>query len=563
MLYFCKIKPRTMKTFFLAAFCFLNTWMASHASPTEPKTPSDAVRLVRSLPATFRQKRQLGTSAAEKRAIFRTRATFVPNSKANHSTGRVAAAAAPDSVLMEDFSTGTFEPTYSYRFVRNSAGKLSQMRVWLPPSPPMPAIQFASAEATYSTQGALTRLSFFFTFPTTTEAFRLLQPVDSRGNCTSAKMYEEDTATGSLVLTTGDSIQYTYTGNTISSFIAKGYDADNAIWVNGLRVTAISNNAAGQPTGYDIEFWDELTNAWDPGKIRYSGVTWNAGFDSWYATLGSESYMPNAEDFLREGFKDLPRVSYTPLVGQQDQYLAQEFNGSTFVNSKRVYSVVSAGLIQRVTDQGWTGTGWESRDRDVYTWTGTKLTMATWEDSSSGSWQIPSWASKYLWAYNGNGDLTSETTESRDSVGAPWLLTSGNQYVIVYQPTNASRIQTWLEKNYNLTGGPSGSGAWDTAARYTLYYSTASSSCPGCEGDLALGIYPNPFSDQIQINGLSEGAQWCITDLNGRLFAQGDQRPEESGTALNITCQAWPTGIYMLQVWDAEGNRSWHRLVKR
>ncbi|MFM7289175.1 MAG: hypothetical protein ACKO18_07325, partial [Bacteroidota bacterium] len=182
-----------MKTFFLAAFCFLNTWMASHASPNEPKTPSDAVRLVRSLPATYRQKHQHGTSAAEKRAIFRTRATLVPNSKANHSTGRVAAAAAPDSVLMEDLSSGTLEPAYSYRFVRNSAGKLTQMRLWIPPTPLFPAFQFGSAAATYSTQGALTRLSFFDTFPTTTEAFRLLQPVDSRGNCTSAKMYEEDT----------------------------------------------------------------------------------------------------------------------------------------------------------------------------------------------------------------------------------------------------------------------------------------------------------------------------------------------------------------------------------
>jgi len=553
-----------MKTFFLAAFCFLNAWTASHASPNEPTTPSDAVRLVRSLPATFRQKHQHGTSAAEKRGIFRTRATLVPNSKANHSTGRVAAAAAPDSVLMEDLSSGTLEPVYTYRFVRNTAGKLTQMRLWIPPTFPLPAFQFGSAEATYSTQGALTRLRFFVTFPTTTEAFRLLQPVDSRGNCTSAKMYEEDTATGSLVLTSGDSLQYTYVGNTISSFVAKGYDADNGVWVNGLRVTAIVNNSAGQPTGFDLEVWNDSTNSWGPEKRRYSGLTWNAGFESWFAAFGSENYTPNAEDFLSEGFKDLPRVSYPPLVGQPDQYLLSEsINGTTFVNSERAYSVLSGGLIQRVTYQSWTGTGWESDTRDVYTWTGTKLTMATWEDSSSGSWQIPSWAYRDLWAYNGNGDLTSETSESRDSVGAPWLLDYGNQYVIVYQPSNASRIQTWVDQTYNLSGGPTGSGAWDTAARYTLYYSTASSTCPGCEGDQALGIYPNPFSDHIQIKGLSQGAQWRITDLNGRLFAQGDQRPEERGTALNIACQAWPAGIYMLQVCDAEGNRSWHRLVKR
>jgi len=552
-----------MKTFFLVAFCFLNTWTASHALPTELKTPSDAVRLVRSLPATFRQMHQHGTSAAEKRAIFRKRATLVPNSKANHSTGRVAAAAAPDSVLMEDLSSGTLEPVYSYRFVRNTAGKLTQMRLWSPPASPLPAFQVGSAEATYSTQGALTRLSVYSTLPTTAETYRLLQPVDSRGNCTSAKLYEAAPASGSLVLTEGDSLQYTYTGNTISSFIYKGYDVDYGLWINVLRFTAFSYNSAAQPTGFDVEFWNDSTNAWDPGKLRYSGITWNAGFDSWFATLGPLSYMPNAEDFLSQGFKDLPRVSYMPMVGQPDQYLVREFNGTTFVNSERVYSVVSGGLIQRVTNQTWTGTGWESDTRDVYTWTGTKLTMAVQEDSSSGSWQISSWAYRNLWAYNGNGDLTSETSESRDSVGAPWMLAYGNQYAIVYQPNNASRIQTWVDQYYNRFGGPTGSGAWDTAARYTLYYSTASSTCPGCEGDQALGIYPNPFSDQIQINGLSEGAQWCITDLNGRLFAQGDHRPEERGTAMRIACQAWPAGIYMLQSWDAAGNRSWHRLVKR
>ncbi|MFM7588406.1 MAG: hypothetical protein ACKO55_04755, partial [Bacteroidota bacterium] len=87
----------------------------------------------------------------------------------------------------------------------------------------------------------------------------MLQPVDSRGNCTSAKMYEGDT-TGSLVLTSGDSLQFTYTGNTISSFIWKGYDADNGLWVNAARATAISYNAAGRPTGFDFEFWNDSTN---------------------------------------------------------------------------------------------------------------------------------------------------------------------------------------------------------------------------------------------------------------------------------------------------------------
>ncbi|MFN9982477.1 MAG: hypothetical protein ACK53Y_21295, partial [bacterium] len=45
--------------------------------------------------------------------------------------GRTSAAANPDSVLMEEYlGGGLFEPTLNYRLVRNSAGKLTQARLW-------------------------------------------------------------------------------------------------------------------------------------------------------------------------------------------------------------------------------------------------------------------------------------------------------------------------------------------------------------------------------------------------------------------------------------------------
>ncbi|MBM3935550.1 MAG: T9SS type A sorting domain-containing protein, partial [Sphingomonadales bacterium] len=61
----------------------------------------------------------------------------------------------------------------------------------------------------------------------------------------------------------------------------------------------------------------------------------------------------------------------------------------------------------------------------------------------------------------------------------------------------------------------------------------------------------------------NQDAQWRITDLNGRMFAQGVYQPEGTGVALNLACQAWPSGIYLLQLMDPKGNPSWHRLVKR
>lgn len=557
--------------------CAAMPLLEAEAVPVSAESPAlaKAIQTVRSLPRKAHQ-------AAAARRLTESRA--FSNSKAlpflwkkRHmiasgntwsvgSSARITAAALPDSVAMEEQSSGTLEPLYNYRLIRNSAGRLTQMRLWIPASFPLPSFQFGSADATYSAQGALTRLSFYTTFPSTSEVFRLLQPVDSRGNCTSAKMYEEDTTSGALILTQGDSLQYTYTGNSITSFITKGYDADLSTWVNAARITAITNNSSGQPTGFDLELWDDSTNSWSSEKLRYSGVTWNAGFSSWMAVLGSNTYSANAEIFLADGFKDIPRVEFTPLGGAEpDQYTRMyASNGTSFVNDDRRYSVVNGGLIQRSTYQTWSGTAWVSDSRDLYTWTGNQLTMVASEDSSSAGWQTSTFVGRDIWAYNSNGDLILEGSEWRDSVGAPWVMEAGSkQYAIAYQAASATRIQSWIEQSYDPFGGPSGTGAWDTAARYTLYYSTPSSTCPGCEVNTALGIYPNPFTDQIQVPGLNQQSQWQITDLNGRVLSSGLHLPELEGSNLLVNGQSWPQGLYLMQIENVQGGRSVHRLLKQ
>ena len=128
----------------------------------------------------------------------------------HRNLGRTSAAANPDSVLMEDYlGGGLFEPAFNYRLVRNSAGKLTQARLWTPPSPPLPALPVGQAVMSYTAQGQLLQVSFFENLPTTVETFRLMQPVDSRGNCTSVR-YMEDDGSGNLALMMGDSIAFTY-----------------------------------------------------------------------------------------------------------------------------------------------------------------------------------------------------------------------------------------------------------------------------------------------------------------------------------------------------------------
>jgi len=207
--------------------------------------------------------------------------------------GRTSASANPDSVLMEEYlGGGLFEPTFHYRLVSNSAGKLTQARLWTPPSPPLPALPVGQAVMNYTAQGQLLQVSFFENLPTTVETFRLMQPVDSRGNCTSVRYMEED-GNGNLALFMGDSIAFTYMGNAVTGFVYRSYNEDLSQWEPSLRVSAVTSAANGSPTSFDLEFWDELSGTWSQLKFRYGNLSWDLGFGSWMQSIG-ESYVVSA-----------------------------------------------------------------------------------------------------------------------------------------------------------------------------------------------------------------------------------------------------------------------------
>jgi hypothetical protein len=73
-------------------------------------------------------------------------------------------------------------------------------------------------------------------------------------------------------------------------------------------------------------------------------------------------------------------------------------------------------------------------------------------------------------------------------------------------------------------------------------------------------IYPNPVSEQLNIElAASANYQIQVTDLTGREiyseFIQGDNN-------LQLSTQAWPAGLYLLQVRDEEGRVETKKVVK-
>ena len=465
--------------------------------------------------------------------------------------GRTSASANPDSVLMEEYlGGGLFESAFHYRLVRNSAGKLTQARLWTPPSPPLPALSVGQAVMNYTAQGQLLQVSFFENLPTTVETFRLMQPVDSRGNCTSVRYMEED-GNGNLALSVGDSLAFTYMGNAVTGFVYREYNADLSQWEPSLRVSAVTSAATGTPTSFDLEFWDELSGTWSQLKFRYSNLSWDLGFGSWMQSIG-ESYVVSAEDLIApEGIMDLHRLSPSG-PSEPTRFLVQMVTGPLLTPMLRRNSVVYGGLLQQFTDQeADSANQWFSTSRSQFAWNAGVLGSITVQDSSSGSWVNDIRDSR---TYTSNGDLQVQKNEEFVS-GQGWITDSGSEAVISYNPSNPSRIASWIRKEYDSFGS-----SWDTVSRYTLFYSPTTSVCPSCITTDRWSVYPNPIAHQFEVQGLTAGAQLRVTDATGREIHQVGVK--EGDASLRIDCSTWAPGWYLLQQMEAEGRVSVYRLLK-
>lgn len=473
-----------------------------------------------------------------------------PGSYAAPRNARTTVALAPDSVIAEEYSGGTFTESYRYKLVRNSSGLLTQIRLWTPPLPPLPNIQMGSGVATYTPQGSLTRLSFFELFPAQNEIFRWEQPFNAQGHCTSAKIYESPSSGGSLELTEGDSMVYTYSGSTITSFVVKYFDAASNDWLNGERCSSITYNASGHPTSFVFQYWDDSTSTWTDDE-RITNVTWNfGGFSSWASTL-LDGYAPTVESsVLSEVYPDIPRLT-TETEGYPDQYTLASWSGSTFVDEYRSVSTLNAGKVQQMVYSSYdpSTSTWNIEDRQVFSWSGNLLLSSTYQEYNSSVY-----TSRYRerLEYTPNGDWKATYEEDSSSTG--WRSYRGEQNLITYQPGSTNRILNWTEMDFQFFGG------YDTLNRYTLFYSQGASACPGCVSP-STAVYPNPFSGRLWISETEAGATVEVRDLSGRLVWHQVTAREDALTA-SVDTDTWPAGMYTVMVKGKDGVTRSQKVIK-
>jgi hypothetical protein len=265
-----------------------------------------------------------------------------------------------------------------------------------------------------------------------------------------------------------------------------------------------------------------------------------------------ESYVVSAEDLIApEGIMDLHRLSPSG-PSEPTRFLVQMVTGPLLTPMLRRNSLSTGGVLQQFTDQEIDSANqWFSTSRTLLAWNAGVLNSITVQDSSSGAWVNNSRDSR---TYTSNGDLQVQKNEEFVS-GQGWITDSGSEALITYNPSNASRITSWIRKEYD-----SFAGAWDSVARYTLFYNTVSSTCPTCLTSDRWSVYPNPIAHQFEVQGLKAGAQLRVTDACGRQMHLGGVA--EGDASLRVDCSTWAPGWYLLQQIEAEGRVSVYRLLK-
>jgi len=110
----------------------------------------------------------------------------------------------------------------------------------------------------------------------------------------------------------------------------------------------------------------------------------------------------------------------------------------------------------------------------------------------------------------------------------------------------------WLIEGSNLVVNISEDGVITGDTLYTTLITSVSAM-----QEQALKLYPNPAQDQLRINGLSQAAEYRISDLSGRMIQSGTLAPDES-----IPLSALSAGVFVLEIRQA-GSIQQLKFIKR
>lgn len=180
-------------------------------------------------------------------------------------------------------------------------------------------------------------------------------------------------------------------------------------------------------------------------------------------------------------------------------------------------------------------------------------------------------ASKDTFAYK-TGMITLHNQYTWNDTAATWNISMSEQRqlnasalpdAIFRKHYSATAVDSSIERiAYNSKDNPlyqrnySGNGATLQSER-RYYYSLSLNAQSAVKKELKINVYPNPATDVLRVNGISNGT-FTVSNMQGQLLINGQLHQHNS-----IPVHSLPAGIYQLTVYDASGAQQTARFVKQ
>jgi len=445
---------------------------------------------------------------------------------------RVAASGFPDSALTYSWDGAAWQLGNRARIRYTNFGKISSIIFYSDMGGS--SVHDASYEYTYDAAGRTTRIELVQILPGTPPAVvaRFTMNYDAQGNQTSMFVFEEDN--GTLVLSSGDSLQINYTGGVPSQATQYTWDdfAPVPAWVVDGRFTNFSYDANGLPTALTSSSFD---NGIFVEEERYNGISWKMGYPGFSIAFGG---LIDIGQFL---FQELPVIS--DFYGEPTDFIGEIKDGVNWVLDYRIQSTGPAGAISQILSQERDMNSWLDSYRETFTYTASRLTLILAEFETGTGWAPSNRESR---TFDAQGNLTEEKYEFY--FNGSWMTTSAYRNTFNYTADN--KVFRWVSESWDQ-----GVNAYVNETKRDYFFGTFSQSV--ATNKLAqLQVYPNPVQNRMNISlesAVDGKLSAQIFNLQGQLVVNTTFELTTGKNQLQLEVQDLAKGLYQLRLQTANG----------
>ena len=372
--------------------------------------------------------------------------------------------------------------------------------------------------------------------------------------------------------------------NQLLSELTENYDSSTGSYENsfGYDYTYDTNNNLTSETYY---FWDSFNNSWVLGdRTTYTYNTNNKVVTEVYEFTNNgifgigyrTNYIYNSagdilvfldEDYVNGQYENDYRLTFSYANGRVDSYLAEEWNGSQWVQEERgnvtynsngfptiftyeeivngmfetygreVNTVTTAGLITRSNYEVFDGTNFVEDERYDYTFDSNNNIVT--EISSYNPATTPN--EKY--------DYTYDTSILMSTLGHPFKDKTGIEFTFSNEP-HINKVLTQTYSSYD-----SNTMSYDLSSRTTYNYNSTLSVDEEVLEKVSFKVFPNPTKSQITVEATNTTIdQIQIIDILGKTVFTTDKT--------NFEIASLTDGIYIMKIIDSDGSITNHKIIK-